>query len=142
MRNRIIIPWEGYDELSNFPAIYTLTHNNIPIYCGGTKVIKWRIYCHFYDLFRGNHGSIEVWNLYSSCNGEGFGFKIIERVSIEKLKEREAYWTEQFLPTLLNSSPLGKKYKQHLLDKKSELAKRQMSDPVQYESALNRCLEN
>ncbi len=36
----------------------------------------------------------------------------------------------------------AKKFKQHLLDKKSEIAKRQMSDPRQYEIAINRCLEN
>lgn len=113
------------------PAIYMLTFDGKDIYCGGTSNVHRRIRYHFWKLKRGTHKSIEVQELYDTSDRTKFGYRVVEYVNKELLDERERYWTSQS-NSLLNSMPLGQKWKDHTLAKKSAAAKRQMSNHDQY----------
>ena len=131
-----------FSHLSNTSAVYVLTHNEIVIYCGGTTKLRNRIYMHFYSLMRGAHKSKAVQNLYDSIDDkEKFQYKAVEYCDADKVFERERYWTAQYTG-LLNSIPAGGKFHSDLLALKSELAKKQMSDPEHLAAATARCLEN
>lgn len=118
-----------------------LTFDGKDIYCGGTTNIRRRIRYHFWRLKRGKHKSTEVQELYDKSDRTKFGYRIIEYVNEKSLEERERYWTAQS-DGLLNSMPLGQKWKDHTLAKKSAAAKRQMSDPEQYEAVRKRLANN
>jgi len=124
------------------PGVYAITCDGEVVYCGGTSRLRDRIYNHFHRLEKGCHKSPALQRRYDERGGEAFGFRVLEHVSTkEDVPEREIYWTAQF-EGLLNAIPLGGTMHPETLQRRSQSAKQQMSDPEQRAMVVARCLEN
>lgn len=65
-------------------------------YIGSTKDFDKRKYQHFSELEKGKHRNIYLQNSWNKYGKEVFEFKILERVGVENLREREQWYIDKY----------------------------------------------
>jgi len=131
-------------DIPKRPGVYALVCDKEVVYCGSSNNVRQRVYYHFWSLRRGCHKSALLQEKYNALGEHLFSYSVLEFCcgDKEELLLCEKKWTAKYASTLLSAMPLGQPWSKDTLLRKSQIAKRQMSNVEQRAAATARCAAN